>query len=91
MTQEVKYTCPCCGYKTLDEAPPGTFSICHICFWEDDNVQFDDPNYDGGANTISLKQAQKNFMEFGACESSAMKHVKNPSEQEQRDINWKPL
>ena len=41
------YTCPCCGYKTLEECSPGTFEICPICFWEDDNVQFEDPLYEG--------------------------------------------
>ncbi|MEV5113035.1 hypothetical protein MRBL20_001149 [Peribacillus frigoritolerans] len=35
----MKYTCPCCGYKTLDEEPPGTYDICSICFCEDDGVQ----------------------------------------------------
>ncbi len=91
MSQGEKYACQCCGYMTLDEEPPGTYFICPICFWEDDNVQFDDPDYEGGANLISLRQAQKNFVEFGACERRAMKHVRNPSEQEQKDINWKPL
>ncbi|MBC6973621.1 hypothetical protein H9I32_14995 [Bacillus sp. Xin] len=57
----MKYTCPCCGYKTLEEEPPGTFDICSICFWEDDNVQFDDPDYEGGANEESLRQYQKAF------------------------------
>jgi rubrerythrin len=28
----MKYTCPCCGYKTLDEEPPGTYDICKIVF-----------------------------------------------------------
>ena len=26
----VKYTCPCCGYKTLDEEPPGTHEIARL-------------------------------------------------------------
>ncbi|MDQ0194587.1 rubrerythrin [Paenibacillus wynnii] len=43
-----KFTCPCCGYKTLDEEPPGTYDICKICFWEDDGVQFDDPDMQAG-------------------------------------------
>jgi hypothetical protein len=64
----LKDTCHCCGYKTLDEEPPGTYVICSICFWGDDGVQYDDPDYDGGANIPSIRQAQKNFLEFGACE-----------------------
>ena len=60
------FACPCCGYKTFDEKPNGTFEICVVCFWEDDNIQNENPNYSGGANKISLKQAQKNFLDFGA-------------------------
>ncbi|WP_197035564.1 CPCC family cysteine-rich protein [Paenibacillus sp. UNC451MF] len=26
----MKYTCPCCDYKTLDLKPPGTFYICPV-------------------------------------------------------------
>lgn len=33
-----KYTCPCCGYKTLEEEVRGSYEICPICFWEDDSV-----------------------------------------------------
>ncbi|PIC71538.1 hypothetical protein CSV77_04065 [Sporosarcina sp. P16b] len=64
-----KYTCPSYGYKTLDEKPSGTFDICGICFWEDDNIQFDDPDYTGGANEPSLQEAQNNFIEFGVAEN----------------------
>lgn len=52
----MNYTCPCCGYLTLDEKPPGTYDICSICFWEDDDVQYNDPNYEGGANVPSNKE-----------------------------------
>ena len=58
-----KYKCPCCGNYTLTEEPPGTFEICSLCHWEDDNVQFDDPHYAGGANVISLYEAQTAYHE----------------------------
>ncbi|MED1780550.1 CPCC family cysteine-rich protein [Brevibacillus fortis] len=86
-----KYTCPCCGYKTLDEEPPGTYIICKICFWEDDPVQFDDPDYGGGANIPSLRQAQHNFVEFGSCEERCIPFVRNPTIADLRDPNWSPL
>jgi len=89
MTSERKYTCPCCGYKTLDEKAPGTHDICHICFWEDDAVQFRDPDYIGGANKPSLRQAQKNFLEFGACDREAMRFVRPPAEEDEKDPDWK--
>jgi Cysteine-rich CPCC len=63
-----RYPCPCCGNVTLDEAPPGTFAICSVCSWEDDNVQFHDPDYEGGANRVSLNQARRNFRERGVIE-----------------------
>lgn len=58
-----RYACPCCGYKTLTQKPSGTYEICDVCFWEDDGVQFDDPDYEGGANQESLRTAQKNFLD----------------------------
>ncbi len=85
------FTCPCCGYKALDEEPLGTFNICPICFWEDDGVQFDDPDYEGGANHVSLRQAQRNFMEIGASEERVLRFVTKPEGKFLRDPNWKPL
>lgn len=87
----MKYTCPCCGFKTLDEEPPGTFDICEICFWEDDNIQFDDPDYEGGANVPSLRQAQKNFHEFGAYRKDRLEFVRKPHRKDVKDPNWKRL
>jgi len=91
MSQSKKFTCPCCGYKTLEEKPPGTDDICPICFWEDDRVQFDDPDYQGGANEPSLREAQKNFSQFGACERRTLKLVRRPVDQDERDTEWQPL
>ncbi len=81
----MKYTCPCCGYKTLEEKPPGTFEICPICFWEDDNIQFKDPDYKGGANNVSLREAQKNFVKFGASEKRFIKNVRKPTKDDEKD------
>ena len=43
-----KYKCPCCGFYTLKDKADNTFQICPVCYWEDDGVQFHDPNYQGG-------------------------------------------
>jgi len=56
-----KYACPCCGFLTLSNEPPGTYGLCPVCFWEDDGVQFQNPNYAGGANRDSLNTARANF------------------------------
>lgn len=55
------YSCPCCGYLTLSEPPPGTFEICEVCNWEDDEVQYNNVDYEGGANEKSLRQAKEDF------------------------------
>ena len=63
-----KYACPCCGYLTLDQEPPGTFRMCEVCLWEDDPVQFDNPDFSGGANHLSLNEARENFKRVGASD-----------------------
>lgn len=90
-TLRQQYACPCCGYLTLSEEPPGTYEICSICFWEDDAVQFNSPDNEGGANKVSLRQAQRNFVDFGACERRVLSYVRKPSEWDRRSSNWKPL
>lgn len=76
------YQCPCCGYLTLAEKPPGTFEICPVCNWEDDNVQAADPTYEGGANGVSLEQARNNFAQFGAISRDAIGRVREPLPEE---------
>ena len=85
-----KFACPCCGYKTFTHEPNGSYEICEVCFWEDDQIQLENPDYKGGANKVSLKQAQKNFIKFGACEQDMLPNVRQPKLDEQRDPSWKP-
>lgn len=47
------FACACCGYKTLSSPAGGGYEICPVCNWEDDPVQFKDPDYKGGANIPS--------------------------------------
>ncbi|WP_010249949.1 glycosyltransferase [Acetivibrio cellulolyticus] len=73
-----KHTCPCCGYQTFandwdDE------EICKICYWQNDIDQFTNPNYDGGANEVSLSQARMNYLEFGASDKRYMFVVEKPT------------
>lgn len=74
----MKYPCPCCHFLTLGEKPPGTFEICSVCGWEDDDVQFRDPSYAGGANKVSLETARTNFQVTGAIDESSAKHARQP-------------
>ena len=68
MVMTEKYACPCCGNKTFSEKPSGTYDICQVCFWEDDPIQLADPDYEGGAQRVSLRQGQRTFKKYGACE-----------------------
>lgn len=86
-----RFPCPCCGYLTLAEKPPGSFAICPVCFWEDDSVQFESPDLGGGANVVSLRQAQANFAAFGATEKRFRTHARQPRPEEGRLPQWRPL
>jgi hypothetical protein len=57
-----KFTCPSCGYKTLEEGDFGTHEICGMCGWQDDFVQYKNPDYRGVANGGSLIQHQYDFL-----------------------------
>ena len=49
--------CACCGLYDLTEG--SMFEICPVCGWEDDSFQNDNPDFEGGANDLSLNQAKK--------------------------------
>lgn len=53
--------CACCEIFDHEEEIGNTFLICPICDWEDDGVQLNNPDYEGGANTLSLNQAREMF------------------------------
>jgi hypothetical protein len=77
--------CPCCGYLT----DPEDWEIFPVCFWENDPSQRHNPDQSGGANKVSLHQAQKNFVQIGACEPEMLAHVRSGGFA--RDPNWRPL
>jgi hypothetical protein len=56
-----RYTCPCCGYPTLEER--GAYDICELCWWEDDGQDDSDSSKTrGGPNgEFSLDEARANF------------------------------
>jgi hypothetical protein len=73
-----RFPCRCCGFLTLDEEPKGSYEVCLVCFWEDDPSQSADPSSAGGANTVSLNTAKKNFAELGASEPRFIDDVRKP-------------
>ena len=74
-----KYKCPCCGYYTLDNQ--GLYDICPVCFWEDNN-EFNDPNEYDDCNKMTLNQARRNYLEFGACKKDMIKYCRKPRKNE---------
>ena len=77
------FCCPCCGYATL--GGPGSYRICHICFWEDDGQ--DDPYADedfGGPNRVSLTQGRINYLTIGASDAKDKPHCRVPCESDER-------
>ena len=53
--------CSLCRQHHFSE--PGSYEICPVCGWEDDRVQREDPDFAGGANTMSLNEAIKAYQE----------------------------
>jgi hypothetical protein len=82
MNTNQRYACPCCGYLTLAGKPPGTYEVCPVCLWEDDDVQSRDPSFSGGANKMSLTQARSNFVSFGAVAREHQPDVRKPRPEE---------
>jgi ribosomal protein S18 acetylase RimI-like enzyme len=80
-----RYPCPCCDFLTLSEPPTGTFAICPACGWEDDNIQFEDLDYEGGANAVGLRQARENFRLHGASDPARRGRVRPPRPEERPD------
>ena len=71
--------CPCCDYLTLSAR--GVFEICPVCFWEDDGVDLDRPDFESGANRgLCLRSARANFERIGACDPAMLEHVLAPRE-----------
>jgi hypothetical protein len=89
MDSTLRYPCPCCGYLTLLQPPPGTNSICPICFWED--AAPGDPVRHVTSNRVHLLQAQRNFLAFGACEPEWLDIVCHPTVDDVRAPGWQPI
>lgn len=82
MARRERFPCPCCGYLTMEEEERGSYDICPVCFWEDDGLQFDEPDDEDGANHVSLNQARENFRRFGACDPESVDAVRPPKKHE---------
>jgi hypothetical protein len=61
--------------------------ICHVCFWQYDEVMHDKPDIGGGANPISLNEARRNFASIGVCEAKYANKVRPPLPEEVPENN----
>jgi hypothetical protein len=82
-TIKEEYPCPSCGFLVFDE-PPGSYGLCGICGWEDDNVQLSNWSSGGGANGESLAESQQKILKEHPLSVKELDGVK-------RDTKWRPL
>lgn len=85
-----EWPCPCCGYHTLHDGV-GDYDLCPVCFWEDAGDQLRWPTLADGPNGISLIDAQRNFVEIGACHAESLAQVRKPKPGEEREPGWRPI
>ena len=62
MRTDSPYPCPACGFEVFLE-PSGSYDICPVCGWEDDEVQLRFPAMRGGANKASLFESQQRVLQ----------------------------
>ncbi len=87
------HTCACCGYIVRTEQG----DPCPVCDWNRDEYQEKNPDIAVGPNGISLREAQANFVVFGAsyhgyaelCGES--EPLDKRTAQYVKDANWQPL
>ena len=79
------YRCYCCGNYTLED---DSDDICPVCWWQDDIIQREEPDYTGGPNHgISLNVAKQNFRLFGVIDKEYIKDVRKPMPEELPENN----
>lgn len=76
MSLSKQYPCPCCDFLTRSEAEHGTYEICPVCGWDDDDTQFNNEQLAGGANKVCLREAKNNFNAFGAISNEKKSTVR---------------
>jgi len=73
--------CLCCGFKTLPRHH--WHEVCPVCEWEDVDQGDHNPDFrDPWNHMVSLTEARKNFLEFGACSKRMKKYVRDPLPEE---------
>jgi hypothetical protein len=79
----VTFPCPACGFIVFAE-PPGSYDICPVCGWEDDDVQLRHPGMRGGANRLCLREQQDEALRSHPVDEKR-------TGEWTRDPSWRPL
>lgn len=56
---EENLKCPVCGKFTFEGYDD--MDMCDVCGWSNDALQVEKPDYTGGANMMSLNQAEEAY------------------------------
>ena len=75
---KIEYPCPVCGHDSFGD-PPGSYRICSVCTWEDDQAQIRHPRMRRGANTRSIFDYQQEREGWKITNSDV------------RDPAWRPM
>jgi hypothetical protein len=73
-----RLTCPCCENFTVESRDEIIVDICEVCFWQYDVVAHKKPDWNIGANHISLNQAKENYKRIGVCKGEYENMVRKP-------------
>jgi hypothetical protein len=87
---EPRFPCPACGHRVFAE-PPGSDDICLVCLWEDDLTQLRWPELAGGKNAVSLAEAQRTIVAYGAIEQRFAGDVRPATAEEPLEPGWRPI
>lgn len=78
------FPCPCCGHRTFAQAPPNSWEICPVCFWEDAPPG----THASDSSGVSLLEAQRNYARLGACAARWTSEVRAPRPHESKPDGW---
>lgn len=91
--QPLNCPCLCCGHlvHSVEYGWPSSYSICEICYWQDDYSQLLRPMDHLGANQISLYDAQQNYIAMGVCDKRLERFVRPATPAQPIAVGWRPI
>ncbi|MCR5719638.1 MAG: hypothetical protein K6F84_03650 [Lachnospiraceae bacterium] len=74
-----KHPCPCCGCLTYPVVPAKEAGfICPVCFWENDLYIKNEEEPSDANKGLTLKEAKRNYLDWGASDLKLKKYVRKP-------------